>query len=90
MTLPYVLGPVPCLLSTPDRISTKTDKSILMHGVKSHIEPTLDWPCSATLNFDGTAILQSIIAFPVTFMDLMEPVCNQAQKTGHVGFVTDT
>ena len=34
--------------------------------------------------------LQSIIAFPVTFMDLMAPVFNQALKAGHVGFVTDT
>ena len=34
--------------------------------------------------------LQSIIAFPVTFMDLMAPVFNQAFKAGHVGFVTDT
>ena len=35
-------------------------------------------------------ILQSIITFPVTFKDLMEPVFNQALKAGHVGFVTDT
>ena len=34
--------------------------------------------------------LQSIIASPVTFMDLMEPVFNQALKGGHVGFVTVT
>ena len=33
--------------------------------------------------------LQSIIAFPVTFMDLMAPVFNQALKAGHVGFFTD-
>ena len=31
-----------------------------------------------------------ILAFPVTFKDLMEPVFNQALKAGHVGFVTDT
>ena len=24
-----------------------------MHGLQSHIEPTLDWPCSAAHNFDG-------------------------------------
>ena len=35
-------------------------------------------------------LLQSIIAFPVTFMDLMAPVFKQALKAGHVGFVTDT
>ena len=34
--------------------------------------------------------LQSIVAFPVTFMDLMAPVFNPALKAGHVGFVTDT
>ena len=90
LTLPFLLGPVPWLLSTPDRISTKTDKSKLLHGLQSHIEPTLDWPCSAAHNFDGNAILQSITAFPVTSKGLMEPVFNQALKAGHVGFVTDT
>ena len=90
LTLPFLLGPVPWLLSYPDRISTKTDKSKLLHGLQSHIEPILDWPCSAEHNFDGNAILQSIIAFPVTFKGLMEPVFNQALKAGHVGFVTDT
>ena len=45
---------------------------------------------SAAHNLDGNATLQSIIAFPVTFKDLMEPVFNQALKAGHVGFVTDT
>ena len=63
LILPYLLGPVPWSLSTPDRISTQTDKSKLLHGLKSHIEPTLDWPCSAAHNFDGNAILKSIIAF---------------------------
>ena len=28
--------------------------------------------------------------FPVTFMDLMAPVFNQALKAGHIGFVIDT
>ena len=68
-------------------IPTKTDKSKLPHGLQSHIEPTLDLPCSAAHNFNGNAILQSIIAFPVTFKDLTEPVFNQALKAGHVGFV---
>ena len=62
----------------------------LLHGLQSHIEPTLDWPCSAAHNFDGNAILHSIIAFPVTFKGLVELVFNQALKAGHVGFVTDT
>ena len=81
---------VPWPLSTPDRISTKTDKSKLPHGLQPHVEPTLDWPCGTGHSFDGNAILQSIIAFPVTFKDLTEPVFNQALKAVHVGFVTDT
>ena len=44
LTLPFLLGPVPWSLTSPDRISTKTDKSKLQHGLQSHIEPTLDWP----------------------------------------------
>ena len=39
LTLPFLLGPVPWSLSTPDRISTNTDKSKLQHGLQSHIEP---------------------------------------------------
>ena len=85
LTLLFLLGPVPWLLSAPDRISTQTDKSKLLHGLQSHNEPTLDCPCSAVHNFDGNAILQSIIAFPVTFKGLIEPVFNQALKAGHVG-----
>ena len=54
------------------------------------IEPGLYWPCSARHSFDGNAVPQSIIAFPVTIKDLMAPVVNQALKAGHVGFVTDT
>ena len=69
---------------------TKTDKSKLPHGLQLHIKPTLDWPCSAAHNFDGNAKLHSVISFPVTFKDLMEPIFNQALKAGHVGFVTDT
>ena len=34
LTLPFLLGPVPWSLSTPDRISTKTDKSKLPHGLQ--------------------------------------------------------
>ena len=88
LTLPYLLGSEPWSLSTPDRISTKTDKSKLLHGLQSHIEQKLDWPYSAAHNFDCYVKLQSIIAFPVTFKDLMEPVFNQALKAVHVGFVT--
>ena len=90
MTLPFLLGPVPWSLYTPDRISTKTDKSKLPHGLQLHIKPILDWPCSAAHKFDGNAKLQSVISFPVTFKDLMEPIFNQALKARHAGFVTDT
>ena len=65
-------------VSTPDRISTKTDKSKLQHGLQSHIERTLDWPSSAAHNVDVNAVTQSIKAFPVTFMDLMAPVFSRA------------
>ena len=56
LTLLFLLGPVPWSLSTPDRISTKTGKSKLPHGLQSYIEPTLDWPCSAAYNFDVNAV----------------------------------
>ena len=56
LTLPFLLGPVPGSLSTPDRISIKTDKSKLPHGLQSHFEPTLDWPCSAVHNVDVNAV----------------------------------
>ena len=90
LTLPFFLGTVPWSQSTPDRISTKTDESKLLHGLQSHIEPTLDWPCSAAHAFDGNAVTTEHNSFPVTFKDLMAPVFNQALKTGHVGFVTNT
>ena len=56
LTLRFLLGPVPWSLSTPDRISNKTAKSKLLHGLQSQIEPTLDWPCSAAHNLDVNAI----------------------------------
>ena len=92
MTLPFLLGPVPWSLSTPDRISTKTDKSNF-HMACNH---TLnqDLIGHVVLHKDVTLmvmpLLQSIIAFPVTFKDLMAPVFNQELKTGHVGFIDDT
>ena len=56
MTLLFLLGPVPWSLSTPDEISIKTDMSKLQHGLLSHIEPTLDWPCSAAHSFDVNVV----------------------------------
>ena len=90
LTLPFLLGPAPWSLSTPDGIPTKTDKSKLLHVLQSHTEPTIDQPCSAAHNFDCNAILQSLIAFPVTFNDQAKLVFNQSPKAGQVGFVTDT
>ena len=63
LTLRFLLGPVPWSLSTPDRISTKTDKSKLPHGLQSHIKPTLHWPCSAAHNFDVNAITTELNSF---------------------------
>ena len=40
LTRLFLLEPVPWSLSTPDRISTKTDKSKPPHGLQSHKEPT--------------------------------------------------
>ena len=48
--LDIMLTLAPWSLSTPDRISTQTDKSKLPHGLESLIEPTLDWPCSVAHN----------------------------------------
>ena len=56
LTLPFLLGPVSWSLSTPDRIYTKTDKSNFPHRLQSHIEPTLDWACSAAHNVDVSAV----------------------------------
>ena len=56
LTLLFLLGPVPWSLSTPDKISIKTDMSKLQHGLQSHIEPTLDWPCYAAHNFDVNVV----------------------------------
>ena len=88
--MPFLLGPVPWSLSTLHRISTKTDKSKLQHGLQSHIEPTLDLPCSAAHNVDANAVTTKHNSFSCHLMDLMAPVFNQALKAGHVGFVTDT
>ena len=67
LTLPFVLGPVPWCLSTPDRISAKTDTSKLPHGLESHIEPTLDWPCSVAHNFDGNVVTTEHNSFSCHF-----------------------
>ena len=88
LTLPFLLGPVPWSLSTPDIIS-KTDKSKLSHGLQSHIEPTLDLPCSAAHNFDVNAVTTEHNSFSC---HLQESDCisiHQALRAGHVGFVTD-
>ena len=90
LTLPFLLGPVPWLLSNPDIISTKTDKSKLPHGLQSHIEPTLDWPCSAAHNFDVNAVTTEHNSFSCHLQDSDGISIHQALKAGHVGFVIDT
>ena len=58
--------------------------------------PNLCMACNNTLNQHYIVyvvlhiILQSIIAFHVTFKDKTEPVFNQALKAWHAGFVIDT
>ena len=74
LTLSLPLGPVPWPLSTPDGIPTKTDKSKLLHFLESHIESSIDQPYSAAHIIDGTAILHSLTAIPVTFEEHAESV----------------
>ena len=90
LTLPFLLGPVPWSLSTPDRISTKTNKSKLQHGLQSHIEPTLDWPCSAAHNCDGNAVTTEHNSFSCHLHGPDGTSIQPGTKVGHVGFVTDT
>ena len=92
MTLPFLLGPVPWSLSPPDRISTKTDESNFRmacnHTLNQHLIGHVVLHIHVTLMV--MPYLQGIIAFPVTFKDLMAQVFNLALKAGHVGLVTDT
>ena len=85
LTLRFILGPVPWSLSTSDRISIKTDKSKVPHGLQSRIVPTLDWPCSAAHNFDGNALTTEHNSFSCHLQGSDAPVFNQALRAGHVG-----
>ena len=67
LTLLFLLGPGPWSLSTPDRISTKTDKFKLSHCLQSDIEPTLDRPCSAAHNVDVNGVTTEHNSFPCHF-----------------------
>ena len=88
LTLAFLLAP--WSLSTPDRISTKTDKSKLQHGLQSHIEPTLDWPCSAAHNVDVYAVTTEYNSFSCHIHGSDGTSIQPGTKAGHVGFVTDT
>ena len=77
-------------MSTPDIISTKTDKSKLPHGLQSHIEPTLDCPCSAAYNFDDNAVTTEYNSFSCHLQGFDGISIHQALKVEHVDFVTDT
>ena len=70
------------------RISTKTDKSKLQHGLQSHIEPTLVWQRSAAHNFDSNAVTTEHNSFSCHLQE--SDGTNQVLMAGHVGFVTDT
>ena len=59
--------------------------SKLQHSLQSHIEP-----CSAAHNFDVNAVTTEHNSFSCHLQGSVAPVFNQALKTGHVGFVTDT
>ena len=75
------------LLDNADIESTSSNFCMACNNaLKQH----LIWLCSAAHNFDRNTILQSIIAFLVTFKDKKEPVMNQALKAVHVDFVNDT
>ena len=84
------MGPVPWSLSTPDKISIKTDMSKLQHGLQSHIEPTLDWPCSAANNFDGNAVSTEHNSFSCHLQGSDGTSIQPGTKAEHVGFVMDT
>ena len=86
LTLSFLLGPVLWSLSTPDRIYTKTDKSKLQHGLQSHIEPTLDWPCSAAHNVDVNAVTTEHNSFSCH----LHGSDSTSIQPGTFGFVTDT
>ena len=64
--------------------------SKLQHDLQSHIEPTLDWPCSAAHNFDVNAVTTEHNSFFCHNQGSDAQVFNQALKAGHVGFVTET
>ena len=86
----FLLGPVPWSLSTPDRIPIKTYKFKLQHGLQSHIEPALDWPCSAAHNVDVNALTTEHNSFSCHLHGFDGTSIQLGTKKGHVGFVTDT
>ena len=73
-------------------VTVKTDKSKLPHGLQSHIEPTLDWPCSAAHKFDGNVVTTEHNSFSCHFQG-SDGTSIQPETKGkacwHVGFVTD-
>ena len=90
LTLTFLLESVPWSQSFPDRISTKTDKSKLRHGLQSQFEPRSDWACSAAHNFDGNAVTTEHNSFSCHLQGSDGTSIQPGTKTGHAGFVTDT
>ena len=72
------------------RISTTTDKSKLQHGLQSHLEPTLDWPCSAAHNVDVNAVTTEHNSFSCQLHGSDGTSIQPGRKAGHVDFVTGT
>ena len=62
---------------THDRISTKTDTSKFLHGLQSHTEPTLDWPCSANLEILPYGLHFSEVMSFTKIIKVMGNICSR-------------
>ena len=60
----------------------------LQHGLQSHIEPTLDWSCSAVV--DVNAVTTEYNSFSCHIHGSDGTSIQPGTKGRHVGFVTDT
>ena len=67
----YPLSPIPWALATPDGLPTKTDKSVLMHKLKSPAaDATSNTNTLKEVIIDGNALLHSLKNIPETFGQL--------------------
>ena len=74
------LGPVPWSLATPDGGLVKTDKSCLLHLLKSGTQPVEDVPPMSALILDGMAVLQTTRPTGDTFSHLADQVFRYATQ----------